>query len=164
MKRVVLVRHAKAVPYGYEDDFNRDLRDSGAIDAQRVSNELKNRGVYPDKIVSSSALRALRTARVFAETYGYEEKNIRKNQEIYEGLTTGEFVEIIKTLPKEAKTVFFFGHNPDFLLFAQNLLTKFTHEMPTCASLVIDFDVEKWEKIEPRTGMLTYYIVPKKLQ
>ncbi len=164
MKRVVLVRHAKAVAYGYEDDFNRDLRDSGVIDAKRVSQELKNRGVHPDKMISSSALRALRTARIFAETYGYEERNIRKNQEIYEGLTTDEFVEMIKTLPRETKTVFFFGHNPDFLHFAQNMLTKYTHEMPTCATVVMDFDVEKWEKIEPRTGSLTYLIVPKKLQ
>lgn len=164
MKRVVLVRHAKAVAYGYEDDFNRDLRDSGVIDAKRVSNELKAREVYPDKIISSSALRALKTARIFAETYGYEERNIRKNKEIYEGLTTGEFLDIIKTLPHEAKTVFLFGHNPDFLHFAQNLTTKYTHEMPTCATVVIDFDVDKWEKIEPRTGLLSFFLVPKQLQ
>lgn len=164
MKRVVLVRHAKAVANGYEDDFNRDLRDSGKIDAQRVSTELKTRGVFPDKIISSPALRALKTARIFAETYNFEERNIRKNNEIYEGLTTDEFVEMIQTLPKEAKTVFFFGHNPDFQYFAENLLTKYTHEMPTCATLVIDFDVDKWEKVEPRTGMLTYRLVPKKLQ
>jgi phosphohistidine phosphatase len=74
MKRVVLVRHAKAVAYGYEDDFNRDLRDSGVIDAQRVSNELKARGVFPDKIISSPALRALKTARIFAETFNLKKK------------------------------------------------------------------------------------------
>lgn len=27
MKRVIIVRHGKAVPYGYDDDFNRDLQD-----------------------------------------------------------------------------------------------------------------------------------------
>ncbi len=164
MKRVVLVRHAKAVPYGYDDDFNRDLRDSGVIDAQRVSNELKSRGVVPDKIISSPALRALKTARIFAETYNFEERNIRKNNEIYEGLTIAEFVDLINTLPKEAKTVFFFGHNPDIHYFAENLLTRYAHEMPTCATVVIDFDVDEWVKIEPRTGNLTYRLVPKKLQ
>ncbi len=164
MKRVVLVRHAKAVPYGYEDDFNRDLRDSGIIDAQKVSAELKNKGISADKMISSPALRALKTAHIFAETFGFEQRNIRKNHEIYDGLTTGEFIEIIKTLPEDAKTVLFFGHNPDFEYFAQNLLTRYSQEMPTCATLVIDFDIEKWEKVSPRTGILAFRIVPKKLK
>jgi phosphohistidine phosphatase len=164
MKRIVLVRHAKAVAYGYDDDFNRDLRDSGEVDAQRVSDELKARGVFPDKILSSPALRALKTAQIFAGTFEFVIKNIQKMEEIYEGLTTNELIEVIHTQPKEAKTVFFFGHNPDFHYFAQNLLTKYTDEMPTCAAVVIDFDVDKWEKVVSRTGILAHRIVPKDLR
>ncbi len=164
MKRVVLVRHAKAVPYGYEDDINRDLRDSGVIDAQRISSELKIRGILPDKMISSPALRALKTAQIFADTFAFEKKNIRKNEEIYDGLTTAEFVDIIRTLPKEAKTVFFFGHNPDFNYIAQNLLTSYAQDMPTCAVVGIDFDVDSWEKVIPRTGLMVFRLVPKKLQ
>ena len=161
MKRIVIVRHAKAVPHGYDDDFNRDLRDSGVVDAQCVSRELKNRGVSPDRIISSPALRALRTAQIFADTYGFEKQSIRKNSEIYDGLTTNEFVEIIRTLPKEAKTVFFFGHNPDFENYAQNLITRYTQDMPTCATIVIEFDVDNWEKVAPRTGMMAFQMNPK---
>lgn len=164
MKRIVIVRHAKAVPHGYEDDFNRDLRDSGVVDAQRVSNELKKRGVFPDRIISSPALRALKTAQIFADTLNFEKQNIRKNPEIYDGLTTDDFVEIIRTQPKEAKTVFFFGHNPDFENFAQNILTKYTQEMPTCATIVIDFDVNNWEKVAPRTGMMAFQVTPKQFK
>jgi len=164
MKRVVLVRHAKAVGYGYDDDFNRELRESGLIDARNVSNELKNRNIIPDKIISSPAVRALQTARIFAQNLGYEERNIRKVQDIYEGLTTAEFIEIIKKLPDELKTVFFFGHNPDFEYFAQNLLSKFNDELPTCATIGIEFDVEKWEKVESRTGIQSFILVPKKLK
>ena len=164
MKRVVLVRHAKAVAYGYENDFHRDLRERGVIDAQLVSKELKSRGVFPDKIISSSALRALKTARIFAETFNFEETNIRKNDKIYEGVTITQFLEIIHTLPKEAKTVFFFGHNPDFHYFADKLLTRYTDEMPTCAAVVIEFDVNQWEAIEQKTGILAFRLVPKKLR
>ena len=163
MKRVVLVRHAKAVGDGYDDDFNRDLRESGIVDAQRVSNELKNRGIIPDKIISSPARRALKTAQIFAETLGFEPQNIRKSPEIYDGLTIAEFIEVIKTQPKEAKTVFFFGHNPDFNLFAQKLLTKYNMEMPTCATVVIDFEVDIWEKVEPRTGKMVFQLNPKEI-
>jgi phosphohistidine phosphatase len=43
MKRVIIVRHAKAVPYGYDDDFTRDLTGRGVNDAGRIGNELKKR-------------------------------------------------------------------------------------------------------------------------
>ena len=36
MKQIVIVRHAKAVPYGYEDDFNRDLTERGFQVQQNV--------------------------------------------------------------------------------------------------------------------------------
>ncbi|HZH71965.1 MAG TPA: histidine phosphatase family protein [Mariniphaga sp.] len=164
MKRIILVRHAKAVGHGYDDDINRDLRESGIIDAQKVSKELLNRGIVPDKIITSPALRAIKTAHIFADTFGYDKSNIRKIPDIYSGLTTDEFIEILKKLPKELKSVFFFGHNPDFEYFAQNLMTGFMQEVPTCAAIVIEFDIEIWEKIAPRTGMLALRVVPKELE
>ena len=48
MKQIVIVRHAKAVPYGYEDDFNRDLTERGVNDATKISAELKQRGIKTD--------------------------------------------------------------------------------------------------------------------
>ncbi len=161
MKRVVIVRHAKAVPHGYEDDFNRELRESGKIDADLISRELKRHNIIPDTIISSTAKRALTTAEIFAENLGYTKSKIRKVDDIYEGLTDREFLEIIHTLPKESKTAFFFGHNPDFHQFVQFLLTRFIQEMPTCATVGIDFDVQQWEKVMPRTGLLAFRYVPK---
>jgi phosphohistidine phosphatase len=161
MKRVVIVRHAKAVPYGYEDDFNRDLRERGKIDADIISKELNRQNIFPDIIISSPANRALQTARIFAENLGIEKKNIRKDESIYEGLTPQEFLESIHSLPKEAKTVFFFGHNPDFHQFVNHLLTHFNQEMPTCATVGIEFDVEQWEKVMARTGKLGFRYIPK---
>lgn len=164
MKRIILVRHAKAVGYGYDDDFNRDLRERGIIDAQNVSKELLKRGILPDKIISSPALRAIKTAHIFADTFNYNHNDIRKIPDIYKGLTTDEFLEILKKLPGELNSVYFFGHNPDFEYFAQNLMTKFMQEVPTCAAIVIEFDIEKWEKIAARTGLLVVRVVPKDLE
>ena len=72
MKRVIIVRHAKSVPYGYEDDFNRDLRDRGKNDSKLVSTELKNQNISPELMVSSPAKRAIKTARIFAENLGFD--------------------------------------------------------------------------------------------
>jgi phosphohistidine phosphatase len=160
MKRVVIVRHAKAVPHGYDEDFHRELRESGKIDADLISRELKNQKISPDIMISSPANRALTTAEIFAENLGYERSNIRKVEDIYEGLTGSEFLEMIHTLPKDSKTAFFFGHNPDFHLFVQFLLTRFNQEMPTCATVGIDFDVQQWDHVMPRTGILAFRFVP----
>jgi phosphohistidine phosphatase len=125
MKRVVIVRHGKSVPYGYDDDFNRDLRDRGKNDAKLVSTELKKKNIFPDLMISSPAKRAIKTARIFAENLNYERNKIQKVEDIYGGLTTSEFIGLLKDLPEEADTVFFFGHNPGFYYFVSNLLEQF---------------------------------------
>jgi phosphohistidine phosphatase len=164
MKRVVIVRHAKAVPYGYDDDFNRDLTDRGKNDAALVSQELKSRSIVPDMMISSPAKRALKTARIFADNLEFERNQIREIEDIYDGLTTSEFLELIQSLPDDAGTAFFFGHNPGFHYFVNNLLKISVNEMPTCAAVGIDFNVNEWEKAEARTGDLAFRITPKMLK
>lgn len=160
MKRVVIVRHAKSVPYGYEDDFNRDLKERGKNDARLVSSELKERRVTPDVMVSSPAKRAIKTARIFAGNLNFNKKNIQKAEDIYDGLTTSGFLEMIQGLPENAKTVFFFGHNPGFLYFTSNLLEHFGGDMPTCSTVGIDFEVDSWKSVEAGTGKKAFQLVP----
>lgn len=161
MKRVIIVRHAKAVPYGYEDDFSRDLRERGKNDAKLVSEELQKRNVKADTIIASPAKRALKTARIFAEYLSFNKKEIVENEDIYRGLTTSEFVEIIQRLPENTETALFFGHNPGVYYFVSNLAKDFHSDMPTCSTVVIDFDVDSWQNIEARTGKLAFQLVPR---
>ena len=160
MKRVVIVRHAKAVPYGYDDDFTRDLTDRGVSDAQRIGSELKTMGISPDSMISSPANRAIQTALTFAENLGFNKKEIVEIEDIYNGLTTSEFLGLIKELPETAKTAFFFGHNPSFYYFANNLLESFYDDMPTCSTVAIDFNVDSWKKVEARSGKKAFQLIP----
>jgi phosphohistidine phosphatase len=160
MKRVVIVRHAKAVPYGYDDDFTRDLTDRGVNDANQVGRELKKRGIIPDIMISSPANRAIQTALIFAENLEFSKKNIDEIENMYHGLTTSEFLEMIKKLPDSAETAFFFGHNPAFHYFANNLLERFYDDMPTCSTVAIDFNVDVWKNVEARSGKKAFQIIP----
>jgi len=160
MKRVIIVRHAKAVPYGYDDDFTRDLTDRGVNDAQRIGKELKNLGIKPDTIISSPANRALQTALIFAENLGFDKKQIVEIEDIYHGLTTSEFLGLIKELPDDFQTAFFFGHNPAFQYFVNNLLERFHDDMPTCSTVAIDFNVDSWKKVEARSGKKAFQLIP----
>jgi phosphohistidine phosphatase len=161
MKRIVIVRHAKAVPYGYDDDYNRDLTDRGIRDSGRISLQIKEIGIIPDIMVSSPATRALHTATIFAGNFDIEEDRIRKVRELYMEFTTAEFLEFIHDLPDEASTVFIFGHNPGVSYFADRLSLNFRGDMPTCSTVVIDFDVQAWKDLESRTGRVVYHFYPK---
>ncbi len=161
MKRVIIVRHAKAVPYGYEDDFSRDLRDRGKNDAKLISTELHNRKIKAGVFIASPAKRALKTARIFAENIGFNKKDIVEREDIYHGLTTSEFIEMVQHLPETAETAFFFGHNPGVYYFVSNLAEEFRGDMPTCSTVAIDFDVDSWQKIEARTGKTAFQLVPR---
>jgi len=161
MKQVVIVRHGKAVPYGYEDDFTRDLRERGKKDARLISDELKKRSIKPDKIISSPAKRAFKTAMIFAENLDYGRQDIITVEDIYDGLTTEDFLELIKTMPQDANTVFFFGHNPGFYYYVCNLLEEFYSDMPTTSTVGINFDIESWDQVEARSGKLAFHLIPR---
>jgi phosphohistidine phosphatase len=160
MKRVIIVRHAKAVPYGYDDDFTRDLTERGVNDAGRIGNELKKKGITPDVMISSPANRALQTAHIFAENLGFDKKQIIEIQNLYEGMTTSGFISLINKLSEEIQTAFFFGHNPGFHYFANNLLEHFHDDMPTCSTVAIDFNVDSWKKVEARSGKKAFQLIP----
>jgi phosphohistidine phosphatase len=161
MKRIVIVRHAKAVPYGYDEDFTRDLTDRGVSDAQIIGRELKKMEIVPDSMISSPANRAIQTALIFAENMGFNKKQIVEIEDIYNGLTTSEFLGVIKQLPQTAETAFFFGHNPGFHYFVNNLLELFYEDMPTSSTVAIDFNVDSWKKVEARSGKKAFHLIPK---
>ena len=162
MKRIIIVRHAKSVPYGYHDDFNRDLKKPrGYNDATKISTELKNYNVFPDLMISSPAVRAFKTARLFAETFDYPENKIKKIDELYEGLSTHEFLRIVNDLPDHINVVYFFGHNPTLYYLIKGLSKSFNDDIPTSSSVVIDFNTDNWNDISTGTGKFAFQLTPR---
>ncbi len=163
MKQIVLVRHGKAVQWGYESDSERELTERGEIDAERVSKYLSSLHIVPDLIITSEAARARSTALIFAENFDYAEENIMEEPKLYFGYTTDEFLGFIKTLSEDHERVFFFGHNPSFEYFARGLCKFFNREMGTCSAVVINFDIENWSEMESRSGEFHLQVNPKDL-
>ena len=164
MKHLVIVRHAKSVPYGYDEDFHRDLKKRGENDSSLVSKELKKLGFTPGLIISSPALRAKRTAKIFADTFGYAPERIQIIEDLYEGVSTQEFVEMLKNLPDENNTVYVFGHNPTVFYLINNLLDSFYDDVPTCSSVGIGFAIDSWKEVDVKTGKKVFHITPKMLK
>lgn len=163
MKRVVIVRHAKSVSYGYDNDFHRDLTDRGIADAEKISLKLYQSGIIPDLVISSPATRAVHTASIFCQNLGYDRAKIRQEEVLYEGLTTQSFIDLLQDLPETVQTVFVFGHNPPVYYLAYNLVKYFNSDMPTCSTVAIDFQVEKWTEVSARGGQLAFQFTPKSM-
>ncbi len=160
MKRIVNVRHAKAVPYGYDEDYSRDLTERGENDAGKISQHLKEQGIIPDLMVSSPATRAWQTAMIFAGNLDYPDDKVLSERKLYMHYTTGEYVGFVKSLPDSASTVFIFSHNPGIEYYTQRIARNFDGDMPTCSTVGIDFEVDSWKDIESRSGNVAFHLIP----
>lgn len=161
MKRIIIVRHAKSVPYGYDDDFNRDLTDRGIKDAEKISSKLKELKIISDLVIASPATRTMHTANIFCKNLGYDLKFIRQEVDFYDGATTQSFIGVIQKLPEDVQTIFIFGHNPSVYYLVDNLVNSFNADMPTCSTVGIDFQVDKWAEVASRGGKVAFQYIPK---
>jgi len=160
MKRVIIVRHAKTISYNYDNDIERELTDRGEEDAEMISLELKKSNISADLIISSPAKRAKQTVEIYAGTLDYPKKSIRFEKKLYSGKSPENFLNMLRELEDEKNTVFVFGHNPSVYYYMNYLLRDFTDDVPTCSTVGIDFDVDSWENIKERSGIMGLRLIP----
>lgn len=126
-------------------DHDRPLNERGLRDAPEMGRRLSERGVVPDAIVTSSAVRARSTAQLIARELGFDEKRIVTDPHLY-AASPGEVLEAIRALNDDATCVPVFGHNPEFSELAHSFSSDIVH-MPTCAVGEFEFDVGSWAKL-----------------
>ncbi|HWS00642.1 MAG TPA: histidine phosphatase family protein [Prolixibacteraceae bacterium] len=160
MKRVIMVRHAKTISYGYDQDYDRTLTERGQNDAERISHEMVKTGIIPDLIISSPAVRTTQTTRIFAGNSGYPSGDVRYDKKIYSGMTTSSFIHMLRELEDHHTTVMVVGHNPTMYYFIDYLLPGFSLDVPTCSTIVIEFDIGKWADLKDHSGKMTHRWIP----
>ena len=164
MKRLCLVRHAKSSwkNPGWTDR-KRPLKTRGKRDALLAGERLGVQQMQPDLMISSPAKRALQTARIIAEEIGYPLDDIRPDGMIYEA-GVSELLEVIEGVDDAFDLVMMIGHNPGFTMLAEFFLEDQAVNMPTCAILCVEFDVDSWKAVPENHGTLVYTDFPKKHQ
>ena len=160
MKRIILVRHAKSVSHGYDQDYDRTLTDKGEEDARTISLALRKMNIHPDLIIASPAVRTTQTARIYAETLGYPFNTILFDKKLYSGKTSEKFLAMLKELEDEKETVMVFGHNPTIYYYMHFLIHIFNDDVPTCSTVGIDFEVDSWSKLRERDGRMAFRFIP----
>jgi phosphohistidine phosphatase len=162
MKTLYLIRHAKSSwDSPTQTDFERTLDERGLADAPMMGGILHQQHIKPNLIVSSSAKRAITTAKLIAEKIGYPGAKIVATEKIYEAsLTT--LLETVQHLPNDANSVMLFGHNPGFTKLANYLTTENIQDFPTCGVFCIELKIESWHDAEKAGGTCKFFDYPKR--
>lgn len=163
MKELILVRHAKSSWRDPSpDDHSRPLNKRGKRDAPEMGERLARRGCDPDLIISSSADRALETAKAIAGKLGYPRECIRVEERIYHA-RVDELLAAIRGVDASVETLMMFGHNPGFTDLANLLGPRDIFNMPTCAVLQLRFDSDTWATVGDVPGDEVRYDYPKSI-
>ena len=162
MKTLLILRHAKSSWNHPElSDYNRPLNARGKRDAPRMGTHLREQRLIPDRILTSSAKRARKTASKVAKACGYTGK-VKKLDAFYDTFA-GVYFETLQALPDKYQCVMVVGHNPTMEQLVGHL-TGQARQMPTTALAHIELPIQHWETLNLDTiGTLVNLWTPKTL-
>ncbi len=165
MKRLLLVRHAKS---SWDDpdlaDFDRPLNDRGNRDAPRMGKRLKEKNIHPDMVLTSPAVRALKTCQIITGILGFAEKKIKTDRSLYHA-SSEQILRTLQTLsdlPDREEVVMLFGHNPGLTDFVNELLNENIDNIPTCGVVSCKLRADRWKDLHWGSGSLEFFDFPKK--
>ena len=115
----------------------------------------------PNLIVSSYAVRALTTAKFFADEFDYKKENIQVEEQLYM-CSPQTIIDLLKGFDNEVKTILLFGHNPELTEFCNKINNHAIDNMPTCGMYGVKFDIESWNEVDFGKGKFKFFEYPKK--
>lgn len=142
MKTLLLLRHAKSSwSQGVASDHDRPLNGRGERAAPLMGRLIRHHELVPDIVVTSTAVRAKRTADLVADACGYQD-SIHTNNDLYHA-STAEWLSVVSELPDESGRALLVGHNPgieEMIL----LLGGEHHRMSTATLAQLVLPIENW--------------------
>lgn len=162
MKKLFIIRHAKSDQSFFGNDFERPLNERGKSDTPVMAKRLLDKKIKPDALVSSPAVRAKKTAELFAETLKLPKEEIVFISALYQA-PAEVFYEVIAALPDSLNAVAVFSHNPGITYFVNSLNTKIqVDNMPTCAIFAVEADITHWTGFLKANKDFLFFDYPKK--
>lgn len=149
MKTLLILRHAKSgEKHIGMPDHDRPLNDRGERDAPRVGALLRDEDLVPESIISSTAVRAVRTARIAARSAGFKGE-IETHSSLYLA-QPASYLEALQELDDGVSRAMVVGHNPGL----EDLVVVLTgrHErLPTAALVQIELPLDSWADLSLQT-------------
>ena len=162
MKTLFLVRHAKS---SWKDsdlhDKERPLNNRGKRDAPFMGKLLRENGIKLDLLVSSTATRAVETARFMARPLKYKASDIVFHESLYD-CTINDILSVIHGIDDTFKNAMIIAHNPTITVFSNFIANAALTKFPTCGVLSVECTVESWKEVGKGSGIVRFFEYPKK--
>lgn len=161
MRTLLLIRHAKSswAEPGLAD-HDRPLNDRGRRDAPAMGARLRDEGLVPGVIRSSTALRARTTAGLLADALGLAADAVVLDRGLY-GADPETLLDAAAELPGSAAIAALVAHDPGLSELAYRLSDGAVDHMPTCAVLVARFEVDGWRDLRRADPVAVRLLTPR---
>ncbi|MEM6511839.1 MAG: histidine phosphatase family protein [Pseudomonadota bacterium] len=163
MKSLTLIRHAKS---SWDDvsltDAERPLNRRGERDAPKMAERLASRGLMPDLIVASPAVRASTTADIIAGKLQYPRERIVREPSLYLA-SLDELLDITAAQDDTLNHLVLVGHNPGLTMYANMLVPGITNNVPTAGIVSVTVGRDDWVLYSDPRAQLDFFDYPKKL-
>lgn len=162
LRRLIVMRHAKAEPYG-KTDQERELSRRGRADAADAGAFLRAIGVVPDHALVSVASRTRQTWEEVSRACGGEAV-VDFDSAVYSG-GPDDVLERLREIPADVEISLFVGHNPTAAYLAHFLddgdgdpdaLREMLHGYPAGALTVFELAGD-WSDIDEGKGRVTHF-------
>ncbi len=167
MLRLMLLRHATAVPQGSMPDFERVLSEQGEAEAQAMADYCQTEMLWPDLAIVSPAQRTQATHAAFLQAGTSHSRRIVSD--LYSA-QKDELFNIIREIEDNIKVLLYVGHNPacaELALALTGFGDRYAAQRmrfdfaPACLA-VLDFDCQHWNEITWGMGRLDRFRSPQK--
>ncbi len=156
MKRILLLRHGSASSRsGNISDFNRPLDKTGKTQISNIRNQLSEQRQMPDHIISSTAVRALSSAKIIQNKESIitiSETKILYSADIF------EYIDIIGSQKNSFKSIMIVAHNPTISGFISKITGKHTG-MGTGNLCILELNIEKWSDLSFKSIIINSTII-----
>jgi phosphohistidine phosphatase len=165
MQTLMILRHAKAVPWGSTpDDFSRPLNEVGNAHAEAVADWMRANLDLPGLLLCSPSQRTRETLFPLIHSDSALEQRARFLPQLY-GASLPTLVNVLDHAFAEADSVLLVGHNPGLEQLLFELVSSSESEsirrLATGTLVVIDFSPD-WAEGQGR-GSIKHVVRGKKL-
>jgi phosphohistidine phosphatase len=150
LRRLTLIRHGNAEQDSDVRDFERPLSKKGLGEANEMARRFQERGLIPDLILASAAVRTRGTAEIFAKVLGVAARLLQADDSLY--LADGDHIlTTIRAVGPRVSHLMVIGHNPGISAAAISLAPEaVTSDLPTCGTLTMSVACTDWSRIDRR--------------
>lgn len=175
MKYLTVLRHAKSSwDQPGLSDHDRPLNQRGLLSVPAIAGFLRR--TYfggqdgkplmtpPEGIVSSTALRAMTTAKMARDTFGLPHDSLTLDSHLYLA-EPDTLLDAVRNFNEDRRHMVLVGHNPGLHQFCDRMLARASiPRMPTCTAVIMGLPHEYWGMADWQEAQLVAYVTPKAIE